>query len=93
MSAATCQVSGIKKPHSAVDDILITTLFYLDHFQWCPGRELNPHSHKPRDFKNLALPFLINKSMAFNDLKMNMAVYICATLVFAAIKTDYFFTR
>lgn len=38
---------------AAAYDITTIALIILELFSWYPGRDLNPHSHKPRDFKSL----------------------------------------
>lgn len=38
---------------SAVTTLLLIALIIQHIFPWYPGRDLNPHSHKPRDFKSL----------------------------------------
>ncbi|MFJ5158178.1 hypothetical protein ACIP6T_03310 [Pantoea sp. NPDC088449] len=48
------QTTKTKKP--PLDGYDITAYcFFIRFIQlqiWCPGRDLNPHSHKPRDFKS-----------------------------------------
>ena len=37
-------------------------------FDWCPGRESNPYSHKPRDFKSLvSTNFTTRAGFQFNE--------------------------